>query len=154
MLGDSDACRAFILGSNAIVLQLCSAVRRQVGARDCHHLCWSGSATALATRDPKAWADPHLPALIVDLALLVALMWVVSWSSRWFPTWFAGFHLVAVVSHLASVLAPGFAPKLYFLLQSLWSVPMLLTLVIGVMLDRQAGISDEPEPQHAPRRWR
>lgn len=112
------------------------------------------AATALATRDPKAWADPHLPALIVDLALLVALMWVVSWSSRWFPTWFAGFHLVAVVSHLASVLAPGFAPKLYFLLQSLWSVPMLLTLVIGVMLDRQAGISDEPEPQHAPRRWR
>lgn len=112
------------------------------------------AATSLATRDPRAWSDPHLPALIVDLALLAALMWVVLWSSRWFPMWFTGFHLVAVVSHLASALAPGFAPKLYFLLQSLWSVPMLLTLAIGVMLDRQAGISDEPAPRHQEHRWR
>ncbi|WP_447726027.1 hypothetical protein [Sphingomonas koreensis] len=110
------------------------------------------AATALATRDPQAWADPHLPALAVDLALLGALIWVVLHSNRWFPLWFTGFHLVAVVSHLASALAPGFAPKLYFLLQSLWSVPMLLTLVIGITLDRQAGIGNEPEPRQAPRR--
>lgn len=107
------------------------------------------AATALATRDPKAWADPHLPALAVDLALLAGLSWVALRSDRWFPLWFTGFHLVAVASHLASILAPGFAPKLYFLLQSMWSVPMLLTLVIGITLDRRAGIGDEPEPHPA-----
>lgn len=106
------------------------------------------AATSLATRDPKAWADPHLPALAVDLALLGALLWIALRSDRWFPVWFTGFHLVAVVSHLASILAPGFAPKLYFLLQSMWSVPMLLTLVIGIVLDRQAGIGDEPGTRH------
>lgn len=107
------------------------------------------AATSLATRDPKAWSDPHLPALAVDLMLLAALLWVALRADRWFPIWFTGFHLVAVVSHLASILAPGFAPKLYFLLQSLWSVPMLLTLVIGITLDRQAGIRDEPGSRHA-----
>lgn len=110
------------------------------------------SATALATRDPKAWADPHLPALAVDLVLLAGLLWVTLRADRWFPLWFTGFHLVAVVSHLASIVAPGFAPKLYFLLQSLWSLPMLLTLVIGITLDRQAGIGDEPGPRAALRR--
>lgn len=109
-------------------------------------------ATSLATRDPKAWSDPHLPALAVDLTLLAALLWVAMRSNRWFPLWFTGFHLVALVSHLAAILAPGFAPKLYFLLQSLWSVPMLLTLAIGVLLDRQAGVGDEPGSRSAHRR--
>lgn len=109
------------------------------------------AATSLATRDPAAWANPHLPALAVDLGLLLALLWVAMRSDRWFPLWFTGFHLVALVSHLAAVLAPGFAPKLYFLLQSMWSVPMLLALLIGVALDRQAGVSDEPGPRN-PRR--
>lgn len=107
------------------------------------------AATSLATRDPKAWSDPHLPALAVDLVLLAALLWVALRADRWFPLWFTGFHLVAVISHLASIFAPGYAPKLYFLLQSLWSVPMLLTLVIGITLDRQAGIRDEPGPRQA-----
>lgn len=110
------------------------------------------AATSLATRDPKAWADPHLPAFAVDLALLGGLLWVALRADRWFPVWFTGFHLVAVVSHLASIVAPGFAPKLYFLLQSLWSVPMLLTLVIGITLDRQARIGDDRGPRPAPRR--
>ncbi|APR53125.1 hypothetical protein CA223_04075 [Sphingomonas koreensis] len=110
------------------------------------------AATSLATLDPKAWADQHLPALAVDFALLVALLWVAMRSDRWFPLWFTGFHLVALVSHLATILAPGFAPKLYFLLQSMWSVPMLLTLAIGVALDRQARVSDERGPRSAHRR--
>lgn len=101
-------------------------------------------ATWWVTRNPEAWRNPHLPALIVDFVLLVALVLVVGRSDRWFPIWFTGFHLVAVISHFASILAPGFAPKIYFLLQSLWSVPMLLTLVIGVALDRQGGVRDEP----------
>ncbi|RSY90702.1 hypothetical protein DAH66_01665 [Sphingomonas koreensis] len=112
------------------------------------------AVTSLATRDPKAWANPHLPALAVDLVLLAVLLWVALRSDRWFPVWFTGFHLVAVVSHLASILAPGFAPKLYFLLQSLWSVPMLLTLMIGVTLDRQAGIGDERRARRAIRQTR
>jgi hypothetical protein len=100
-------------------------------------------ATWAVTRDPQAWRAPHLAALLVDAALLVALIWVALRSDRWFPIWFAGFHMVAVASHFGSVITPGFAPRIYFFLQALWSVPMLLSLVIGISLDRRQGIIDE-----------
>lgn len=101
-------------------------------------------ATMAAWLVQLAWTHTHYAIFAVDCALLVALVAVALGSDRWFPTWFAGFHLVAVVSHLASIIAPGFAPKVYFLLQGFWSVPMLLSLVIGVALDRRQGIKDEP----------
>jgi len=99
-------------------------------------------ATSWVTRDELAWLHPHLPAFAVDLVLLGALGWVALRSDRWFPVWFTGLHLVAVTSHLASIVAPEFSPRVYFLVQALWSIPMLLTLAIGVALDRRAGIAD------------
>ena len=89
------------------------------------------------------WHHTHYATLAVDVALLVALLAVVLRSDRWFPVWFTGFHLVAVLSHLASIAAPGFAPKVYFLLQGFWSVPMLVTLALGVALDHRGGITDD-----------
>ena len=99
-------------------------------------------ATSWVTRDDLAWLHPHVPAFTVDLVLLGGLGWVALRSDRWFPIWFAGLHLVAVTSHLASIVAPAFSPRVYFLVQAVWSIPMLLTLAIGVALDRRAGISD------------
>lgn len=99
-------------------------------------------ATSLVTRDDLAWLHPHLPAFTVDLLLLGGLGWVTFRSDRWFPIWFTGFHLVAVTSHLASIVVPDFSPRIYFLVQAVWSIPMLLTLAIGVALDRRAGIAD------------
>ena len=89
------------------------------------------------------WHHTNYATFAVDLVLLVGLIAVALRSDRWFPVWFAGFHLVAVISHLASLAAPGFAPKIYFLLQSFWSVPMLFTLALGVALDRGGGIIDD-----------
>lgn len=102
------------------------------------------AATSLVTRDPQAWLGPQIPALLVDAALFAALVWIAFRSDRWFPIWFAGLQLVAVASHFGSILAPGFAPKVYFLLQSFWALPMYITLILGVAFDRRAGIRDEP----------
>jgi len=111
-----------------------------------------GTLAALLTQ--LDWHHTHYAIFAVDTALLVALIAVALRSDRWFPVWFAGFHLVAVISHLASIVAPGFAPKIYFLLQGFWSVPMLFTLALGVALDRSGGINDDtalcrpgPEPR-------
>lgn len=103
--------------------------------------CFATLAASLAQPD---WHHTHYTVLAVDSALLVVLVRVALVSTRWFPVWFSGLHLVAVVSHFASIVVPGFAPKVYFLLQGFWSVPMLLILVFGVVLDRRAGITDEP----------
>ncbi|PKP91113.1 MAG: hypothetical protein CVT77_13160 [Alphaproteobacteria bacterium HGW-Alphaproteobacteria-16] len=107
-------------------------------------------ATWLVTGNAEAWRNPHLAAMLVDTALLIALIWIALRSDRWFPIWFAGLHLVATLSHLASALAPGFAPKIYFLLQSLWSLPMLVILVLGVARDRIRGVRDERSIPPAP----
>ena len=99
--------------------------------------------TVVASRLDHDWARTQPWVMAVDLLLMVALVWLALRSSRWFPIWFAGFHLVAVASHLASAVAPGFATKIYFLLQALWSIPMLLVFAIGVTIDRQAGVVDD-----------
>lgn len=89
------------------------------------------------------WSHTHLPTFAVDLVLLLFLWRIALRSARWFPSWFAGLHLVAVVSHIASFLVTGYAFKLYFFLQGFWSVPMLLSLALGVALDRRAGLGDD-----------
>lgn len=101
-------------------------------------------ATSLVTLDERSWLEPQIPALLVDATLFVGLCWIALRSDRWFPIWYAGLQLVAVASHFGSILAPGFAPKLYFLLQSVWALPMYVALIAGVILDRRAGICDEP----------
>lgn len=111
-------------------------------------------ATAAAWFAQLNWQHTHYAIFAVDSTLLAALIVVAFRSDRWFPIWFAGFHVVAVASHLASIVAPGFAPKVYFLLQGFWSLPMLLSLVIGVSLDRRAGIVDDTVDRSAGgRRW-
>lgn len=100
-------------------------------------------ATLVALFIQTEWSRTHWPTFLVDFVLLAVLWRIALGSRRWFATWFTGFHLVAVVSHLASLMVPGYAFKLYFFLQGFWSVPMLLALVIGVELDRRAGLRDD-----------
>lgn len=107
-------------------------------------------ATLAALFVQAEWSRTHLPTFAVDLVLLVLLWRIALRSRRWFATWFAGLHLVAVVSHTASLVVTGYAFKLYFFLQGFWSVPMLLTLVIGVELDRRAGMRDDPAQPSVP----
>lgn len=100
-------------------------------------------ATPLAS-NRNSWLAPNLGVLAVDAILLIILIWIATGSDRWFPVWVAGLQLVGVIFHLGSVAAPGFAPDVYFLLQAFWAIPVLMTLAIGVALDRNAGIRDEP----------
>lgn len=110
-------------------------------------------ATIPASLINPDWSNPQHAVLAVDVLLLIALAWIALRSDRWFPIWFAGFHLVAVVSHLASLVAAGFVAEVYFIFQSVWTLPMLLTLVIGVARDRHAGL-EEDAGDAQPRRLR
>lgn len=103
-------------------------------------------ATLAALYVESDWSHTHLATFAVDTVLLLAFWRVALGSPRWFPLWITGFHLVTVVSHIASFFAPGYAFKVYFFLQSFWSVPMLLALAAGAALDWRAGVVDEPGP--------
>ncbi len=100
--------------------------------------------TAPATLLGQAWGRIELLILAVDAALLAGLYALMLSSRRFWPVWMTGFHLVAVVTHLATLLAPGFTPAIYRALESLWAIPVLLSLLIGVALDRRAGLADPP----------
>ncbi|MEO1167860.1 MAG: hypothetical protein AAFW97_04020 [Pseudomonadota bacterium] len=82
------------------------------------------------------------PIMLVDLLLFAGLYWLAMRSNRFWPLWVAGFHLITLTTHLAVLLAPSFAARVYIGLATFWSIPGLIIILIGVTMDRQAGIKD------------
>ena len=97
--------------------------------------------TIPVTRLGHHWARTETGVFAVDLALLVGLYALSLRSQRYFPIWMTGFHLIAVTTHLSAVLAPDITPNLYRAMESLWAVPITLSMVFGVALDRRNGIA-------------
>lgn len=93
--------------------------------------------TIPATRLGHAWASTELLILGVDLALLAGLYTLTLRSRSFFPIWMVGFHLIAVTTHLSTIVAPDFTPRIYRGLVTLWAVPMTLAMVWGIHLDRR-----------------
>lgn len=94
--------------------------------------------TAPAMLVGRAWGETELAILAVDLLLLGGLYALMLSSRRYWPIWMTGFHLVAAVSHLSTMLAPDFTPRMYKAMETFWAIPVLLSLLIGVELDRRA----------------
>jgi hypothetical protein len=94
--------------------------------------------TLPATVLGRGWGRTELAILTVDLMLLAGLYALMLRSRRYWPIWMVGFHLVAVASHLGTMVVPDFTPAIYRALGSLWAIPMLLTMMIGIERDRKA----------------
>lgn len=94
--------------------------------------------TIPATRLGRGWAGTELLILSVDLALLIGLFVLSLKSSRYFPVWMTGFHLIAVLTHVSTIISPEFTPKIYRAVESLWAIPMTLVMMWGIHLDRLA----------------
>lgn len=88
------------------------------------------------------WHRTDYGILAVDAGLLVGLYVLSLRSRRFFPLWMAGFQLVAVTSHLATLIAPHFTPPIYRALETIWSIPVIVSMVVGIAADRQAGMMD------------
>ncbi|NJM50854.1 MAG: hypothetical protein HC843_08205 [Sphingomonadales bacterium] len=57
--------------------------------------------------------------------------------NRGWLIWCAGLQLAALITHFATVVAPDFSPVVYQALIEFWSIPILLVMVAGIMLDRR-----------------
>jgi hypothetical protein len=86
----------------------------------------------------RAWGETEWLVLGVDFAFLAAMYALMLSSRRYWPIWMTGFHLITVVTHLSTMMAPSFAPMIYWAMGSFWAIPVLLALLIGVELDRRA----------------
>lgn len=100
-------------------------------------LCAS-ALTIPATRLGARWMTTEWSLLAVDGGLLLGLYGLVIGGRRFFPIWMAGFQLVAVSTHLATLIAPRFTPNVYRAVESLWAIPITLSMILGVALDRRS----------------
>ncbi len=67
--------------------------------------------------------------LIVDVAFLALLVWIVLKSGRYWPILGAGFHLLAILTHVARMLDPTFGGWTYMTAGLIWAY--LVAFVIG-----------------------
>jgi hypothetical protein len=67
--------------------------------------------------------------LAVDVAALGVFVWIALQSDRYWPIFAAGFHLLAIVTHLARTVDPSVGGYAYITAEILWGY--LLAAVIG-----------------------
>jgi hypothetical protein len=100
-------------------------------------------ATMTTDRLDRGW-DVLRPWLFsIDTALLVGIVALALRSRRFWTIWAAGFQLPCVMAHVAMALMPMGA-ALYYAMESVWSLPMLLVMLFGVLEDHRAGVVDTP----------
>jgi hypothetical protein len=69
--------------------------------------------------------------LIVDTAVLFAVVAIALVSDRFWPLWVAGLQLVDSLSHLMKAVHTDLLPQVYGAAERFWSYPILLILLIG-----------------------
>ena len=82
------------------------------------------------------WSHTHVPVLIIDLLLMVALFALAMKSQVYWPIWAAGFHLITVTGHAATLIAPDFRSSLYYYFNGMWAIFVQMAMVWGITLDR------------------
>lgn len=83
------------------------------------------------------WQSAELGILTVDIAVLGSYTYLALRCDRFWPLWITGFHLVAVVTHLATMVDAQVVPRAYSMAQPFWAYPMLLTLIVGTIVYRR-----------------
>jgi hypothetical protein len=80
--------------------------------------------------------------LLVDVGALVAFVWIALQSSRYWPMFAAGFHLLAVVTHLARVADPAVGGWAYYTAEILWGYLLAVAIGYGAWTARRARPGD------------
>ncbi|TPG18619.1 hypothetical protein EAH87_11050 [Sphingomonas koreensis] len=96
------------------------------------------AATRVAYGYDSTWNNPQIPTMVIDIALLFGLMTVTLNSRHYWPIWITGLHLLTVAAHFEAMLAGSYGYRIYFLMESVWSLPKLVVLLVGVILDWEA----------------
>jgi hypothetical protein len=93
------------------------------------------------------WNQTEYAILVVDAVLLLGLIALMLKSDRFFPIWMAGFQLASVATHFSTIIVPGFTPGVYRGLESVWALPITLSMVLGIFLDRRVSLPTVQKPK-------
>jgi hypothetical protein len=75
--------------------------------------------------------------LIVDTAVLFAVIAIALASDRFWPLWVAGLQLVLSLSHLMKAIHADMLPTVYGAAERFWSYPILVILLVGAWRQNQ-----------------
>lgn len=85
--------------------------------------------------------------LVVDTAVLFAVVAIALFSDRFWPLWAAGLQLVDSMSHVMKAVDADLLPKVYGAAERFWSYPILLILLIGAWRQHRRTVA---ERTHSP----
>jgi hypothetical protein len=94
------------------------------------------TVATLFAQDISGWSQTHVPVMVIDLLLLAALYRLALKSKVYWPIWAAGFHLITVTGHAATMIIPDFRSSLYYLFNGMWAIFVQMAMVWGITLDR------------------
>jgi hypothetical protein len=105
----------------------------------------SGSAMSLlaALPDPS-WIRPQIAVFWIDVLVLIAFGALAFKAQCFWPLWATSFQGAAVTVHLAKIAYPATSPKLYQAFLTFWSLPILISIVVGVALDERKPLFGKP----------
>lgn len=90
--------------------------------------------------------------LVVDLGLLAVLLWLALRSRRHWPLFAAGFHLLAVITHIARMVDPTVGGWAYLTANIMWANLVLVAIAYGAWTAPRRGQANAPTPAGATRR--
>ena len=80
--------------------------------------------------------------LIVDSAVLLAVVAIALVSDRFWPLWAAGLQLVDSMSHVMKAMDADLIPKVYGAAERFWSYPILIVLLIGAWRQHRRHVAE------------
>lgn len=76
--------------------------------------------------------------LTADLILLFGLLALAFSSSRRWPIWASAMQINCVSAHIVVMLAPVVVARVYYAMETMWGLPMLLVMAGGTALDQRS----------------
>ncbi|RAK59482.1 hypothetical protein DJ021_06530 [Phenylobacterium hankyongense] len=90
--------------------------------------------------------------LVIDVALLGLLIWITLRSDRYWPIFAAGFHLLAVLTHLARIVDAKVSGWAYITAEIIWGYLLAAAIGYGAWTYRAASREPESDAAGATRR--
>ena len=79
------------------------------------------------------WHGPNWGVVSIDLILLVVLVMIARQSTRFWPLWAAASQLGGCLAHFPAIMNPAFPKQLYVSTQPYWTLPVMVSLLVGVI---------------------
>jgi hypothetical protein len=88
--------------------------------------------SALSGANSLGYRSIEWGVLVIDLALLVALLALALCANRYWPLWVTSLQFVTIWSHLAFTTLDTQMPWAYAVASQIWSFPILIILLLAV----------------------